>query len=128
MSLIMGLDSNWSQATRVICPSIRVASFDFVYTLASTCIYDANLEIFMFESKTLTALKLCMNHHLVYIHKFYTQDAPDLNTGPVLVQRHLYICTVDTRLEIGIIEFPVKSSKFPSPNVVPSLFRIKIFF
>ena len=39
---------NWTQATSVICPSIRVGEFDLVYTLASTSIYDANLEIFMF--------------------------------------------------------------------------------
>ena len=45
--------SNWTQATRVMCPSIRVGVFDLVYTLASTCIYDANLTIFMFEPKRL---------------------------------------------------------------------------
>ena len=38
---------------------------DLVYTLACTCIYDANLKIFMFEPKRLRALKLCMNHYLV---------------------------------------------------------------
>ena len=34
---------NWNQIIRVICPLIRVAVFDLVYTLASTCVYDANL-------------------------------------------------------------------------------------
>ena len=66
--------STWTQATRVICPSIRVCAFDLVYTLASTCIYDADWKIFMFEPKRLTALKLCINHHLVDIYKFCTQE------------------------------------------------------
>ena len=45
--------SNWTQATRVSFPLIRVAVFDLAYTPASTCIYDANLKIFMVEPKRL---------------------------------------------------------------------------
>ena len=71
--------SNWTQATCVICPSIRVDVFDLVYTLASTCIYYVNLKIFMFEPKRLRAWNFCMNHHLVDVSKFRTQDAPDLS-------------------------------------------------
>ena len=63
-----------------------------IWFTQSTCIYDANLKIFMFEPKRLRALKLCMNHHLVDVYKFCTQDAPGLITGPVPVLRHLYIC------------------------------------
>ena len=33
---------NWTQATRVICPLIRVGAFDLVYTPAPTCIYGAH--------------------------------------------------------------------------------------
>ena len=65
---------DWTQATRVICLSIRVGAFDLVYTLASTCIFDANHKIFMFEPKRFRALKLCMNHHLVDVYKFCTQE------------------------------------------------------
>ena len=89
MGSIMSL--NWTQETLVICPLIRFGVFDFVYTLASTCIYDANLKIFMFEHKRLRALKLCMNHHLVDVYKFCTKDAPGLITGPVLGLGHFYV-------------------------------------
>ena len=65
---------------------------EFPYSVVSTRIYDANLKIFMFEPKKLRALKLCMNHHLRDVYKFWTQDAPDLITGPVLVLKHLYVC------------------------------------
>ena len=40
-------ESNWTQATRVICPAVRLSVFDFVFTVASTCIYDADLKIFV---------------------------------------------------------------------------------
>ena len=82
------------QAEQVFCPSFRVGVFDLVYPLASTCIYDANLKIFMFEPKRLKALKLCMNHHLVGVYKFCTKDALGLITGPVLGPRHVdvFIC------------------------------------
>ena len=83
--------SNWTQATRVICRSIRVSVFDLVYTLASICIYDANLKIFMFEPKRLRALKLRMNHHVADVYKVFTQDAPGLITGPVMGLRNLYV-------------------------------------
>ena len=84
-------ESNRTQAAWVICPSIRFGVFDFVYTLASTGIYDANLKIFVFEPKRLRALKICMNHHLVDVYKFCTQDAPGLIKGPILGLRHLNI-------------------------------------
>ena len=45
----------------------------------------------MFELKRQRTLKLCMNHHLVDLYKFCTQDAPGLITGPVLGLRHLYV-------------------------------------
>ena len=97
----MGL--NGLKTTCVICPSIRVGVFDLVYTVAATCIYDANLKIFMFESKRLRALKLCMNHLLVDINKFCTQDTPGLITGPVLGLRNLYagICQPIIRKFLG---------------------------
>ena len=86
MSLIMSLIGH---KQHVFGPSIGV--FDLVYTLASTCMYDANLKIFMFEPKRLRALKLGMNIHLWDVYKFCTQDAPGLITGPVLGHRHLYL-------------------------------------
>ena len=70
MSLIMGVTGHKQ------CEFFGV--FDLVYTLVSTCIYDANLKIFMFEPKGLRTSKLCMNQHLVDIYKFCTQDAPGL--------------------------------------------------
>ena len=68
-----------------------IFQLELVNTLASTCIYDAYTKVFMFEPKRLRAVKLCMNHHLVDVYKFCTQDAPGLITGPVLGLRHLYI-------------------------------------
>ena len=70
---------------------MRVGVFDLVYTIASTCTYDAKLKILMFEPKSLRALKLCMSHYLVDVYKFCTQDTPGLIAGPVLGLRHLYV-------------------------------------
>ena len=70
ISSIMGLVGH----KQSYLPSIRVGAFDLVYTLVSTCIYDANLKIFMFEPKGLSPLKFCMNHHLVDVYKFCTQE------------------------------------------------------
>ena len=81
--------SNWTEATSVIFPSVTVGVFYLFYTLASTCIYDANLKIF--EPKRLRALKLCMYHDLVDVYKFCTQGAPGHITGLVLGLRHLYV-------------------------------------
>ena len=87
MSLVMGLIGH----KQLICPSIKVGVFDLFYTLASICIDDANLKIFMFEPKRLRTSKLCMYYDLVDVYKFCTQDAPGLITGPVLGLRHLNV-------------------------------------
>ena len=49
MSLIMGLIGH--KQCELFAPSIRVGVFDLVYTLATTCIYDANLKIFVWTQK-----------------------------------------------------------------------------
>ena len=46
MSVIISLIGH--KQCKLFAHSIRFGVFDFIYTLASTCIYDANLKIFMF--------------------------------------------------------------------------------
>ena len=77
MSSIMGLIGRKQHEL------FAVAVFDLVYNLASTCHHDAILKIFIFEPKWLRALKLCMNHHVVDVYKFCSQEAHGLITAPV---------------------------------------------
>ena len=80
-----------TQTTWASYPLIRAAVFDLVYTSAPICVSDANLTIFLFESKRLIAMIHCIRHHLMDLYKFCTHDAPRIITGPALQLRHLYI-------------------------------------
>ena len=87
--------STWTQTMRVICPSIRVVVFDFVYTLASKCVYDANLKIFMFEPRKPRAI-----YNTLHEASPCAQDVSGIITGPAPGFRCLCISSCQA---IGII-------------------------
>ena len=59
----------------------------------------------MFEPRRFRALKLCMNHHLVDLYKFCTQDAPSIRVGAFdLVYTSTSTCINDANLKIYMFE------------------------